>query len=242
MRRQPTCLLRAALCALFLAALATGASAQFRAGLQGTVTDPSGAVVPAATLTLRNNETGRVQRAASGDEGFYRISELPPGTYTLTVEKAGFRKTTFENIVVNAEQVQGLDVTLTAGEVAETVTVTSESQAELDTESANVNKAITTQEIRRLPQFGRDPYELLRLTPGVFGDAGRGGGGGSIALPNAVGPGGSNTSIFQVENQPQITANGQRISANNYQLDGVSVNSLTHGGAAVVTQIGRAHV
>src|SRR3954467_9009661 len=153
MRRKPTSLLRAAACALFIGMMTTTALAQFRAAVQGTVTDQSGAVVPAATLTLRNNETGRTQTAQSGDEGFYRISELPPGTYTLTVEKAGFRKTTFENVTVNAEQVQGLDVALTAGEVAETVTVTSESQAELDTESANVNKAITTQEVRRLPQF-----------------------------------------------------------------------------------------
>lgn len=235
MRRKLTSLLRAFVCALFVLTLATTARAQFRAAVQGTVTDQSGAVVPAAALTLRNNETGRVQTAASGDEGFYRISELPPGTYTLTVEKAGFKKTTFENITVNAEQVQGLDVALTTGEVAETVTVSSEGQTTLDTESANVNKAITTQEVKRLPQFGRDPYELLRLTPGIFGDAGRGGGGGAISLPNGTGPGGSNTSIFQVENQPQITANGQRVSSNNYQLDGVSVNSLTHGGAAVVT-------
>ncbi|HUS11013.1 MAG TPA: TonB-dependent receptor, partial [Pyrinomonadaceae bacterium] len=120
------------------------------------------------------------------------------------------------------------------GEVSEVVTVSADT-ALLDTENANVSKAITTQEIRQLPQFGRDPYELVRLTPGIFGDAGRSGAGGSVSLPNSTGPGGSNTSIFQVENQPQITANGQRVSANNFQIDGVSVNSLSHGGAAVVT-------
>lgn len=235
MRRKFSALHHAALCVLFLLTLTATAHAQFRAAVQGTVTDQSGAVVPEAALTLKNNETGRTQTATSSDEGFYRISELPPGTYTLTVEKAGFKKTTFESVSINAEQVQGLDVVLTAGEVAETVTVTSEGQVALETESANVNKAITTQEVRQLPQFGRDPYELLRLTPGIFGDVGRGGGGGVVGLPNSTGPGGSNTSIFQVENQPQITANGQRVSANNFQIDGVSVNSLTHGGAAVVT-------
>src|SRR5215216_6745343 len=125
-RRKLSALLRAALCAFFLLTLATSARAQFRAAVQGTVTDQSGAVVPEATLTLKNNETGRVQTATSGGEGFYRISELPPGTYTLTVEKAGFKKTAFENVAVNAEQMQGLDVTLTTGEVAETVTVTAD--------------------------------------------------------------------------------------------------------------------
>ncbi|MBC7930923.1 MAG: TonB-dependent receptor, partial [Rubrivivax sp.] len=103
------------------------------------------------------------------------------------------------------------------------------------TESADIDKAITTAEIRQLPQFGRDPYELARLTPGVFGDAARGGTGGAVNLPNTVGPGGSTRGIFQVENAPQISANGQRVSANNFQIDGTSVNSLSNGGAAVVT-------
>jgi hypothetical protein len=228
-------LFRACLCASVLFAFAATARAQFRAGVQGTVTDPAGAVVTDANVTLKNNETGATKQATTSSEGFYRIAELPPGNYTLTVEKAGFKKSSLENVTVNAESVQGLDLVLTTGEVSETVTVTGETQATLDTENANVNKAVTTEEIRRLPQFGRDPYELLRLTPGIFGDASRGGGGGSANLPNTPGPGGSGNSIFQVENQPQITANGQRLSANNYQIDGVSVNSLSHGGAAVVT-------
>ncbi|HEX7956857.1 MAG TPA: TonB-dependent receptor, partial [Pyrinomonadaceae bacterium] len=235
MRRKLTALARGVLCALVLLSLAATARAQFRAAVQGTVTDPSGAVVPAAALTLRNNETGKTQTAQSGDEGFYRISELPPGNYTLTVEKAGFKKTTFENLVVRAEQVQGVDVVLTAGEVAETVTVTDTQTPALETENANISKGITAQEVKQLPQFGRDPYELLRLTPGVFGEGSRSGSGGAVGLPNQTGPGGSNRAIFQTENQPQISANGQRVSANNFQIDGTSVNSLTFGGAAVVT-------
>ncbi|MDT5261628.1 MAG: hypothetical protein QOC61_632, partial [Acidobacteriota bacterium] len=235
MGHKLSALFRAVLCALALFSFATQARAQFRAGIQGTVTDPAGAVVPAASVTLKNNETGRTQTATSSDEGFYRITELPPGKYTLSIEKAGFKKTTFEDLVVNAEQVQGVDVVLTAGEVAETVTVTDSATPALETENPNINKAITTQEIKQLPQFGRDPYELLRLTPGVLGEGARGGAGGAVGLPNQTGPGGSNRSIFQTENQPQISANGQRVSANNFQIDGTSVNSLTFGGAAVVT-------
>ena len=235
MSRILTALFRACLCALVLLTLAQTAHAQFRAAIQGTVTDPSGAVVPEATLTLKNNETNRTQTVTSSGEGFYRISELPPGSYTLTAEKAGFKKTVFESVMVNAEQVQGVDIVLTAGEVAETVTVTGTQTPALETENPNINKAITEQEVRQLPQFGRDPYELLRLTPGVFGEGARSGSGGAVGLPNQTGPGGSNRAIFQAENQPQISANGQRISANNYQIDGTSVNSLTFGGAAVVT-------
>jgi Carboxypeptidase regulatory-like domain/TonB dependent receptor len=222
-------------CVLFILCMHTSAHAQFRAGVQGSVTDPNGGIVVGATVTLTNNETNKSQQTTTSDEGFYRFSELPPGKYTLTVEQAGFTKKTLENLVVNAEQVEGVNVTLEAGGVSTVVTVTDTLVPALETENPNIDKAITTQEVRELPQFGRDPYELLRLTPGVFGDAGRSGAGGAVNLPNSVGPGGSNRAIFQTENQPQISANGQRVSANNFQIDGVSVNSLTHGGGAVVT-------
>jgi len=153
----------------------------------------------------------------------------------MAVEKAGYKQKVFDNVVVNAEAVQGVDVALEAGDISATVTVTQDTVPILDTENANVDRAITTQEVRTLPQFGRDPYELTRLTPGVFGDFARGGAGGAVNLPNQSGPGGSNRSIFQTENQPQISANGQRVSANSFQIDGTSVNSLTWGGAAVIT-------
>src|SRR5205085_4317362 len=235
MRQKLTALMRAAACALLLLGFAATARAQFRAGIQGTVTDPAGAVVTDATVTLKDNGTGKTQQATTSSEGFYRFSELQPGSYTLTVEKAGFKKSTLENVTVNAESVQGLDVVLTTGEGSETVTVTDTATPALETEHGNLDKAIATTEVKALPQFGRDPYELTRLTPGVFGDAARGGAGGAVNLPNTVGPGGSSRSIFQTENAPQISANGQRVSANNFQIDGTSVNSLTNGGAAVIT-------
>ena len=81
-------------------------------------------------------------------------------------------------------------------------------------------------------EINRDPYELLRLAPGVFGDGARYGDGRSAGFPNgsgavsaSAGPGGSNTAIFQVENQQPISANGQRVTSNDYLVDGVSVNS-----------------
>ncbi|MBA3601996.1 MAG: TonB-dependent receptor, partial [Acidobacteria bacterium] len=129
----------------------------------------------------------------------------------------------------------GLDIALEAGGgISETVTITDEPQP-LRTEDANIDNTISRAEILRLPQVGRDPYELARLTPGVFGDGARGGNGNATGLPNSPGPGGSNNSIFQTENQVPISANGQRVSANNFQIDGVSVNSQTNGGGAVIT-------
>src|SRR5690349_9948256 len=229
---------RTVACGFFMLFAMITAQAQFRAGIQGTISDSNGALVPGATVTLKQLETGKTQEVTSNDEGFYRIVGLAPGKYELTVEKQGYKKSLAQNLDVAAEIIQGVDVILETGDVTATVTITDEAITQLQTENANVAKAITPQEVKRLPQAGRDPYELIRLTPGLFGDAARGGNGNSAGLPNAgsnTGPGGSNNSIFQAENQPQISANGQRVTANNYQIDGVSVNSLTHGGAAVIT-------
>lgn len=221
---------------LAILAFITVAHAQFRAGLQGTVTDATGGVISGASVTLTNNETGRTQATTTNESGLYNFSNLAPGRYNLTVEQTNFKKQSIENIDVAAEVVQGQDVLLQTGGVNEVVTVSDTATPALETENANVQRSLSAQEIRRLPQNGRDPFELLRLTPGVFGDAARGSGSGNaVNLPNTPGPGGSNNSIFQSENQPQISAAGQRVTANNLQLDGVSINSLQYGGASVIT-------
>lgn len=239
---HPLPFLRLSLCGLFILLLAAAASAQFKANVQGTVTDTSGATIPGASVTLTSKETNKAQTVTASDDGFYRISGLPPGEYTLSAEKEGYKRQLIENLTVNAEGTQGVDLKLEVGEISATVTVSDELAPALETENANISKAITTEQIRQLPQAGRDPYELLRLTPGIFGTGARGAGGQSLGFPNGpgndpnvAGPGGSNTSIFQTENQVPISANGQRVSNNNFTVDGVSVNSLGFGGAAVVT-------
>ncbi len=229
-------LLRVMVCGLVLLAAMVTAQAQFKAGIQGTVSDSGGGLVPEAKITLTSKETGKTQDTTSSPEGFYRLSGLAPGQYKLTVEKAGYKQKIFDDLAVNAETVRGLDVELEPGDVAASVTVTSEGEAQLETENANERRGITTQEVRSLPQFGRDPYELLRLTPGIIGDSSRSSNGNAVNLGGqSTGPGGSNTSVFQTENQVQVSANGQRVTSNNYQVDGVSVNSLGWGGAAVIT-------
>jgi hypothetical protein len=210
-------------------------TAQFGASLQGTVTDPSGGVIPGVTLTLKNNETQRSLTGESNAEGFYRFTGLAPGSYTLTAEVKNFQKSVTENIALQAEQSQGISLTLRPGAVTETVSVSGEAPTLVQTENAQIGGTVTSREVASLPQFGRDPYELVRLSPNVTTDMARGGNGNSVSLPNETGPGGSNSSIFQTENQLPVSANGQRMSDNNYEVDGVSVNSLSWGGAAVVT-------
>ncbi len=214
--------------------LTSSAFAQYGASLEGTVTDKSGAVVSGATVTITNQATGVSRNTVSGEAGSYRISGLPPGRYQVVVESAGFKKSSTANIEVHAEAVNSANVILQTGGASETVNVSGDA-GNLETESANLGGTISSQQIVDLPEFGRDPYELLRLTPGVFADASRQGNGNSLGIPQQVGPGGSNSQIFQTENQVQAIANGQRVSANDYMLDGVSINSLEWGGAAVVS-------
>jgi hypothetical protein len=196
--------------------------------------DSGQAAISGARVTATNQDTGASKDTVTSDQGFYRISELPPGRYTVTVTAAGFKISMSNDVEVKAEEPRGFDVTVQIGAVSEQVTVSASAES-LRTENANVGTTITTEQIDRLPQFGRDPYELIRLTPGVFGDSSRGGNGGANNLPNSTGPGGSNASIFQIENSVQVVANGQRQDTNNFTIDGVSVNSLQFGGSAVIT-------
>ncbi len=235
MNRTMRGVVRILICGLFILFATAAANAQFKAGVQGTVKDSAGGLVPDAKVTLTNTETGRAQETTSSSEGSYRFSALAPGKYTLTIEKTGYKRSLLENVTINAEAVQGIDVELEIGEVTASVTIDQDTTATLETENASVSAAITTAEIRNLPQAGRDPYELARLTPGIVGLGARSGSGTSVGLPNTTGPGGSNSAIFQTENQVPISANGQRVSNNNFQIDGVSVNSLQFGGAAVLT-------
>ena len=234
MRVTWTALLRIVFCA-GIALSSHSALAQFRGVLLGTVKDSSGAVIGGASVKLTNRETKRQQTTVSSGDGFYHFAGLPPGIYDVEASSKGMSTGQVTGVDLAAESTTGVDITLQAGAITESVTVTSDITPMVETETANISTNLSAQAIRNLPQVGRDPYQLVRLAPGVFGDAARSGSGGSVSLPNASGPGGSNNAIFQTENQIPIVANGQRTSQNNFEIDGVSVNSLTWGGAAVVT-------
>ncbi len=222
------------LSALFLT-LATPLLAQFGASLQGTVEDQSGAVIPGATVTITQTGTQQQRTQTTGAEGFYRFSELPAGNYSVSVTATNFKVSQQDNVAVAAETPRSLDIKLTAGGASETVTVNASDVSALQTSDATISGTLDSQTLQRVPTVGRDPYELLRTAPGITGDGARSGNGQGVFLPNGGGPGQSNSSIFQSENQIQITAAGQRTADNNFLIDGVSVNSLGYGGSAVVT-------
>ena len=211
--------------------------AQYRASIQGVVTDPQGAVVPGATVTLTDRETNRALTANSNDGGVYNFNALPPHRYSMTIEKAGFKKKVLEDVSIISEQANAVNIQLEVGETSETVTVSAETAPLIDTQTAQIGGTINAQQIQTLPSFGRDVYQLVQLAPGAFGDAAQSGGGGSQALPGNAGPGGpgNNTGIFATENGPQISVGGGRRELNNYQIDGVGITSVSWAGTAVIT-------
>jgi hypothetical protein len=116
------------------------------------------------------------------------------------------------------------------------VTVTADATPSIQTETASISGTLESRDIQRLPSFNRDVYSLLQLAPGAFGDSARQGGGNSADMPaTEIGGSGGNDAIFKTENGGHVVANGTRSNANNYQIDGVGVTSVSWGGTAVIT-------
>ena len=230
------CFCRLLLVISLLVLLVTSGFAQYRASLQGTITDEQGAVIPGASVTITSTETNNIRTATTSNDGFYSIPGLAPGLYTVTVEKTGFKKKVLEGVRVTADQVQGLSAQLAVGDVAQTITVTDATPA-INVENASITGTVSSQDIQKLPAFGRDVFQLVQLAPGVFGDAAREGNGDSSAQAGNQGPGasGGSSGIFATENRPQVSSGGGRTDANAVNLDGVAISSVSWGGAAIVT-------
>ncbi|HVF88385.1 MAG TPA: carboxypeptidase-like regulatory domain-containing protein, partial [Pyrinomonadaceae bacterium] len=118
-------------CAMSPASLAQTTSSTLR----GTVKDPSGAVIPNATVTLVSARTGQERKVTSSEEGAYAFASVDPGTYTLRVEGANFKTYQQTDLVISPSSTVGTDVTLEVGAASETVTVTAEAISQIQTET-----------------------------------------------------------------------------------------------------------
>jgi hypothetical protein len=146
--------------AFFLASLATAAPstlfAQTETGrITGTVTDPSGSVVPGATITLTSTTTGTVRTTTSDSVGRYVIANVPAGTYTIKFELSGFAPQT-SNVVVNVGAAVSADSTLRLAGTAESVNVVADVPV-VNVSNAEVSTTIRQEQIRDLPLLTRDP-------------------------------------------------------------------------------------
>jgi hypothetical protein len=140
----------------------------------GTVTDPSGAAVPGATVTLTDTATNAERNAITNDAGRYNFPNVPPGNYNLTMSKAGFRAGKISNQTVAVGESRTLDVKLDLGSATEVVEVRA-SNTELQTMNATIGNTVNSSTLESLPGLGRDVSSFVTLQPGVSPDGSVGG-------------------------------------------------------------------
>ena len=175
----------------------------FRGSIQGTITDSTGAAVPGAQVKVFSPATGLSRSIAANDRGEYVASELPLGTYSVTVERQGFRTTTLTQIPVSVGSPTRADVRLATGVVEEVVQVNADVPL-VETTSNTMGGTIEAAEAAELPVNGRDYTKLLELVPGASSDP--------VGSTESAGSYG----LFSL--------NGNRGRSNNYLLDGTDMN------------------
>jgi len=193
--------------ALSFLLVAPFASAQSTGGrIRGTVSDPSGASVAAATVTLINDATHSTRDVQSGANGEYIFIEVPVGSYEIDVTQAGFKKFVRKGITLDLNEVVSVDITLQLGSAAESVEVTGEPPV-VDTTSTQLGAVVNERASTQLPLNQRDVYQLLQLQPGVQSQLGN--------------------DLFYGSDKPGVvTVNGGRGRSNNYSVNGGDGNDL----------------
>ena len=150
--------------ALFLGTLI--AQGQTTGSLSGSVSDPNGAPIAGATVTLKSTDTGTVRTGTTNDRGAFSFNLVAPGPYTVTVENAGFKKAVLPNVAVEVSKENQLSVLLEIGAPSETVTVTS-AQEVINTSSPTMTNVINIKQVRDLPLPTRNPLDLAALQAGI---------------------------------------------------------------------------
>jgi outer membrane receptor protein involved in Fe transport len=170
------------LSALVILVMGTAANAQLStATMFGTVSDPTGAAIPRATVTITQTDTGFVRTVLTNEDGSYRADFLPIGPYRVKIESTGFKKVDRTGITLTVTEDARLDFTMTLGASEQTIEVTADVPL-LNTGNSTLGRTISNVEIDNLPLVDRNVYTLLDLTPGVQNNnnAGTGGNGGVI--------------------------------------------------------------
>jgi hypothetical protein len=154
--------------ALLLLAMAVTASAQeFRGSLTGRITDPTGAALPGAEVSVKNVETNITVKTTANEDGSYNFPLLQPGKYQLAVSQPGFKSAQREDIELRVADKLTLDIRLEVGATTESVQIVGSSPA-LETGSVSTGTVISSQEISELPLTEGTAYQLVTLAPGVL--------------------------------------------------------------------------
>jgi hypothetical protein len=208
------------LCGLLLTV--HGAFAQFSGTVSGVVVDPSGAVVPGATMTLRNTATNEQRIVTSTSAGIYQFVSLAPGSYELSTAMKGFSGSKIA-VTLETNQNLNLPVSLAMGASTEVVEVTGQNPL-LDTGDTRLQETLPTQTLSALPLAGRNMISLVTLAPGVTGTG-----------VTSNGSPGSGRDNFSTETQVDASANGQGAVGNMYIVDGLDVSSSIRPGVLNMT-------
>jgi Carboxypeptidase regulatory-like domain/TonB-dependent Receptor Plug Domain len=190
---------------VFLLLAAVSLSAQtFRGTILGTVTDPSGAVVSGAKVTVKNTGTGLERSTETSGDGSYSLPELPIGTYTVTVTQTGFQTFVATGVTVDVASERRVDAALKTGEISTRVEVSADQLPLVETTTNTLGGVLTAETVQNMPVNGRDYTKLIYMNPGVAG------------------------SPDQISDSPgsfgEFSMNGARGRSNNYLLDGTDMN------------------
>ncbi|HZD51030.1 MAG TPA: carboxypeptidase-like regulatory domain-containing protein, partial [Silvibacterium sp.] len=135
--------------------------------ISGTVTDPSGAVIPGAVLKLLNTGQQTVYQAISDKQGFYSFPDLPVGHYELTISATGFATQRKTNLTVDTDAALRMDLALVVGTQSQDVIVTGSSGVQVETAATHLGEVVSSAEMTSLPLNGRSYTDLLAIQPGV---------------------------------------------------------------------------
>ncbi len=207
MKRLQFCLAVFAVLALTLSAFAQVQNGQFT----GTVTDPTGAAIANAKITVTNPATDLNLTTTTNSSGNYNVKEVPIGTYKLTVEAPGFKTVSNAGVTANAGTIAHVDFKMLIGKASEVIEVTGEAAA-VNTEDSKLATTVSSTQINNLPLNGRNVFDLMQLSTGAV-----------------------NVTGVDFENGHNTVVNGLREDFNGFLVNGVSNKGLS--GGAVNTPI-----
>lgn len=189
--------------------------AQFGSGIQGTILDSSGAVLPGAHVVVTNLGTGITRETVASEAGIYRVPSLNPGAYKVAVDKNGFNSALQSSVEIGSDEIRRVDFTLQVGGSSEKITVSAEPTL-LETEQGRISGKLNEKQLRDLPAPGRNVFNLLSLQPGVTGRS-------------------FGNDMYAGEPAPGVRSSGQRSESNYYTVDDTSINSVSRGGTINMT-------
>ena len=197
-----------------------------RGGINGLVTDPTGAAIPSAQVTAVNVATGVTRSTVTTAAGFYSFVSLDPATYRVTATANGFETVAHDKVIVSVDQASEVNITLRVGSATQVITVTGTNELAEGTNST-VGQLISAQTIDRVPLLTRNVYDLVQLSPGVTPANGAPNSSSSFAITNiSSGRPGVDVSSY--------TFNGAIVGSVYYMVDGSPLGIAENNAAAII--------